>query len=234
VSREDNPDVFYGLNRKFEGAAKKPPRGIVNRKQRSGARISGCWVCGKDHMARANHPAVEVREALAKHRSNNAYLSADSIGELYIEEEESCDDGNTDPECEEANICIVEETINVAFLAGTYKRHYDDEMRKMRNELKRAYDHVDEFEGLILDSAANRRSTMCYGQYKTYCKMFGVRMNLKPSSGQNIKGIGGRRSTMGTAVVPVPFPNLKLILDVEFAIIPGDDTPSLLSLRDMR
>jgi hypothetical protein len=59
-------------------------------------------------------------------------------------------------------------------------------------------------------------------------------MNLKPSSGQNIKGIGGRRSTMGTAVVPVPFPNLKLILDVEFAIIPGDDTPSLLSLRDMR
>jgi hypothetical protein len=42
VSREDTTDVFYGLNRKFEGAARKPPRGIVNRKQRSGARISGC------------------------------------------------------------------------------------------------------------------------------------------------------------------------------------------------
>jgi hypothetical protein len=87
VSGENNPDVFCGLNRKFEGAARKPPRGIVNRKQRSGAGISVCWVCGKDHMARDNHPAVEVREALAKQRSNNAYLSADSIGELYIEEE---------------------------------------------------------------------------------------------------------------------------------------------------
>jgi hypothetical protein len=42
VSREDNSDVFYRLNRKFEGAARKPPRGIVNRKQRSGARIYGC------------------------------------------------------------------------------------------------------------------------------------------------------------------------------------------------
>jgi hypothetical protein len=49
-------------------------------------------------MARANRPAVEVREALAKHRSNNAYLSDDSIGDLYIEEEESCDDGKTDSE----------------------------------------------------------------------------------------------------------------------------------------
>jgi hypothetical protein len=138
-------------------------------------------------MERANRPAVEVREALAKHRSNKAYLSDDSIGDLYIEEEESCDDRKTDSESDEANICSVEETNNAAFLAGTYKQQYDDEMRKMRNELKRAYDHVDEFQGIILGSAANQRSKMCYGQYKTYCNIFGVRIKLKPSSGQNIK-----------------------------------------------
>jgi hypothetical protein len=33
VSREDTT-VFYGLNRKLEGTARKTPRGIVNRKQR--------------------------------------------------------------------------------------------------------------------------------------------------------------------------------------------------------
>ncbi len=49
---------------------------------------------------------------------------------------------------------------------------------------------------------------------------------------RRLRGIGGLSSPIGTAVIPVPFRDLKLVIDVRFQII-RDNVPSLLCMMDM-
>lgn len=69
-------------------------------------------------------------------------------------------------------------------------------------------------------------------QYDAYISDFGLRPSLRPGNGASIQVIGGRRTSIGAALLQIPFRDLRLIIDIHFLIIP-DDIPSFLSMNDM-
>lgn len=87
------------------------------------------------------------------------------------------------------------------------------------------------FNGVIIDTAANRRSIMSLNQYRAYQSEFGRKVPMRPAR-KDVKGIGGRSTVLGEVTIQIPFSKLNLIIDVEFSILP-DDTPSLLSNKDI-
>jgi hypothetical protein len=58
-------------------------------------------------------------------------------------------------------------------------------------------------------------------------------VGTKPSR-RHLKVIVSRMRRIGNSAVPIPFPGLGVIIDIDFIILPGKDGPSLLSLNDMR
>jgi hypothetical protein len=75
---------------------------------------------------------------------------------------------------------------------------------------------------------------MSLEQYRTHCILFGVRSNIRNLSvSHKIKGICRSIQVVGTAVIPVPFPELDVVLDVEFKMI-RENGLNLLSLKDMK
>jgi hypothetical protein len=73
---------------------------------------------------------------------------------------------------------------------------------------------------------------MSEAQYRAYCKEFGVTMKVRPEQTHRISGISGGVAVLGCALIPVAFPELGLVLDVNFKLTKGG--PSLLCLRDMK
>lgn len=61
-------------------------------------------------------------------------------------------------------------------------------------------------------------------------------LGLKAATNGQVKtvlhGIGGKRVPIGTARILIPLAELRVIEDVQF-LIPADNVPSLLSVRDM-
>lgn len=49
---------------------------------------------------------------------------------------------------------------------------------------------------------------------------------------RDVKGIGGKSMAIGEVTIKIPFPDLGILIDVEFSILDGD-TPSLLYNKDM-
>lgn len=88
------------------------------------------------------------------------------------------------------------------------------------------------FDGLRLDTGANRASVMCGNQYEAYTKEFGLRNAMRPAPDRTIRGIGGRRKAAGMEMIQIPFSDLGLVIDVDFVII-NEEVPSLLSMKDM-
>ncbi|CDF37987.1 unnamed protein product [Chondrus crispus] len=92
----------------------------------------------------------------------------------------------------------------------------------------------DTFRGLILDTGANRSSCMSLSQYKAYCRENNVPLSIDRTEGRTVSGFGGsKRGSLGSAIIPVPFVDLNVVLHVKFQIF-SHNSPSLLCLRDMR
>jgi hypothetical protein len=106
------------------------------------------------------------------------------------------------------------------------------EMKQMRNELHTPAESVPIFEGIIVDTGANKSSLMSLEQYRAYCKVFKVPANIKGAM-KMFKGIGVSRSSVGSVVIAIPFPKLGICADVEFQII-NENVPNLLSIRDLQ
>lgn len=73
---------------------------------------------------------------------------------------------------------------------------------------------------------------MSKGPCTAYCDNFVLLPSLRPGNGASVQGIGGRRTSVGTALIEIPFTHLHLLIDVNFLII-LEEVPSLLSLKDM-
>lgn len=73
---------------------------------------------------------------------------------------------------------------------------------------------------------------MSGNQYSQYCRKFGVKNSIKPSTGRNVRGIGGSRSSVGKATSQIPFMDLDVIVDIFFLLFEGH-VPSFLCTKDL-
>lgn len=89
-----------------------------------------------------------------------------------------------------------------------------------------------QFIGVPLDNCANRRSIMSKGQYKAYLYNFGLRPSLRPGNGAYLRTIGARRTSIGTALIQLPFTHLHIVIDLYFLVI-LEEVPLLLCMKDM-
>lgn len=89
------------------------------------------------------------------------------------------------------------------------------------------------FKGILIDSCAKRSPVMSYTQYRAYCEKFNVPMNIDNKNGRPMFGTGRTIKAIGTALVPIPFKNLDLVIDVHFQIM-KDKILSVLSMREMK
>ena len=89
------------------------------------------------------------------------------------------------------------------------------------------------FHGIIIDTGANWTSIMCFQQYREYCFEFKTKMRIDKSDSKNINGLFTGASSMGTAVIPIPFLGLGLILDIRFRIM-ENNCESLFCLHDLK
>ena len=145
-------------------------------------------------------------------------------------------------EAESVNIADVESQVfkeeeqflaNAAFIHGrTFNEHKRTEMMNMLTELRKG-ELEEAFDGIRIDTCANRSSVMSLNQYRAYCSRFQVPMKIDRADRKTIRGIGGKEETIGSTIIPVPFKGLGLILDVKFAIVKRK-VPSLLCMRDMK
>lgn len=91
---------------------------------------------------------------------------------------------------------------------------------------------AESFDGLRIDTCANRSSDMSLGQYKLYVRKFGLPEAIRQAEARAIKEIGGRQLALGAAKVQILLPRLGMVADVEVLII-EQDIPTFLSMKDM-
>jgi len=230
--------------RKFPKNAKrgKYSRSSSNRKL---SKIKGCWVCSKNHMANRFHSRDEIQKALEKHKKAGAYLCAEAVMEVFLaeSEEESSTDSEEESDDEDGLVHVAEEIrdlneelevelSNQVFLHTCgFLTHRKEEMEKLEQALT-VQERDSEFNGNIIDTGANRVSLKSLRQHRAYCKEHNTAANLRQSS-KRVSGLGGSKRSIGTASIPIPFPELGLVCEIDFHII-EDDVPSLLSLRDLK
>ena len=249
---ENEEKVFYGFGKKFGGKAMrrtKPFKHKRNHLKKKLASVKGCWVCGKNHNARGFHSPQEIIQAVNRIKNDSpkrAYTTREVnlIQEAYAALLGDGDDGSSESEGtsdddDEANFTEMDETqrqhhthlTNIAFSHGhSFTSDDDDEMRRMACAF--SFGEKSTFDGIILDTGANRVSAMSLSQYKAYCREFGCALAIDYSDNRSLNGIGGKSRAIGTAIIPIPFNSLGVVLDVKFRIM-KDHCPSLLSLRDM-
>lgn len=215
--------------------------------------VKVCFVYGRDHRANTEHSPEEVTAAIqrlkAKHPS--ALLTVEdlhSIVNMAIDEEEQdsrnedsdevlWNEDSDDDENSELVYMAVEDLESVErSLANNVFLHGLNQAGATPSAYVKSkrYGHLTtnpSFRVVTIDTAANRRSVMSRAQYSAYQHAFGRHVPMRPPK-NNVKGIGGRSSSIGEATLQIPFDKLGIIIDVEFSIL-AKDTPSLLSNRDM-
>lgn len=88
------------------------------------------------------------------------------------------------------------------------------------------------FDGVRLDTCCNKRTVMSWSQYTAYCSEFGLKGAIDRAVRTVLRGIGGKRMSMCTEKIQVPFTVLRIIIDVDLLIL-SEDVPALLSMKDM-
>ena len=212
--------------------------------------VKGCFVCGQDHMANNRHSREEVTAAInrLKSRHPSALLTIEDLSSVVNmvndnDIDQDKDDGNVmwneeGDESEDSDITYmlrtdadeVERSLSRnAFLHG--RSWSDTSSTVMFTTSNRTTSKKVKFNGITIDTAANRKSVMCEGQYLAYQLEFGRKIPIRPPK-KGVRGIGGRSEVIGEATIQIPFLKLHLIIDVEFSIL-KEISPSLLSNRDM-
>lgn len=83
-----------------------------------------------------------------------------------------------------------------------------------------------QFNGIVIYTAANRRSILSLNHYRSYQYEFGRKVSMHPVY-KDFKGIGGNPIVLGIVTIRILFSELNLIIVISFSIIP-DNTPSIL------
>lgn len=178
--------------------------------------VKGSFVCGQDHRSNTRHSREEVTAAIEKLKAKNpsALLpvedvqsavnmamesdatdqNSDGDGEVLWNEE---NDGSTESDIvymASSNMKSVEETLaNNAFTHGCLTNATDTqgiEDPYLTFYCYPAHKNQLQFKGIIIETAANRRSIMSESQYHAYQEEFGRRVPMRPPK-RDVKGIGG-------------------------------------------
>lgn len=75
-----------------------------------------------------------------------------------------------------------------------------------------------------------KRSVMSIRQYKAYCDILNLHIEIKPVTSKQVREIGGISKAVGVARVQTPFNGMNIVIDVKFLII-QDPIPTLLILK---
>lgn len=248
----DNEElVMYGLGQRYHGKARKS---LSKRKKGSYmlrkalASTKGCWVCHKNHKARDFHSKEEIVRALEKMKKEHpeivftvedmeelkevwmSYDSEESSDSVIIEDEESAAnliDLTTDQECHR----------NTEIFFATLSFAHGNSFAKQRSDIENQVSvftatPCKTFNGVIIDTGANRKSVMCTEQHKAYCNLFQIPLDIDSTEKGGVLGIGGRAKSIGITTLSVPFRELGLVVNVSFRLM-ETDCPSLLCLNDM-
>lgn len=71
------------------------------------------------------------------------------------------------------------------------------------------------FQGLRIDTCANRTSVISINQYKAYCRQFNFPSQINKTRKKSLRGLGGTSEPIGVARIPVPFKDLNLVIDIK-------------------
>ncbi len=250
----DTDNAFYGLRQRYRGHAERNVGhgGSKGRFQRSSskkrlAKIKGCWVCGANHMAHKFHSRDDIQKALEQHKKTGAYVSAeDVISVLLAESEESSSSDLAaldDDDGADSSAYLVEEILdlneelememsNKAFLYTCgFSAQRRKDIERMNRELG-TNERRSEFNGVLIDTGANRTSLMSLRQYRAYCREHGTPAHIDMDS-KRVCGLGGSTRSIGKATITLPCPCLSVVTDIDFHII-EEDVPTLLSLRELK
>lgn len=93
-------------------------------------------------------------------------------------------------------------------------------------------DIPNEFKGIRLETCTNSSSVLSKEQYPTYCRTLGLSPAIRIFEGRSIRVIGGRKTSIGTAVIQIPFKSFCLVIDFDFLLV-ADQVPKLLIMRRM-
>ena len=204
----------------------------------------GCWVCGENHKASEKHSPQEVKNAINKMSKEHpkalftaedlAYISNELTEEK--EEDETQDDDMFTSGDESDSVFytrtgedLVNHLADNAFFHGrNFQSNMNSQLDKMNHALQ-SKEEILNFRGIHLDTCANRTSIMSLAKYKYYCIEFDVPFRLQRGN-KSITGVGGSLTAIGTAVIPIPFKDLNITIDVKFAIMKENIASLLLSL----
>lgn len=87
------------------------------------------------------------------------------------------------------------------------------------------------FDGLRIDTTANKTSVISKCQYHEYCQIFSFPSIINSSRNIVIKGVVGSRTSVGIVVIQAPLKNLDIIIDISFLVF-EKRVPTLLSMKD--
>lgn len=93
-------------------------------------------------------------------------------------------------------------------------------------------DEPSKLKSFRLVTGGNRASVMSKEPYHAYCRPFGLRPAIQTTGGRASRGIGRRKTSIGSSTIQFAFNYLQLMIDVEFLLL-DDQVPTLLSMRDM-
>lgn len=89
------------------------------------------------------------------------------------------------------------------------------------------------FDGVIIDTGANRSSVISLTQYKAYCQQFGVSPNIQGDT-KSLLGLGKTVvKTLCYVTIQIPFVDLDIVIDLNFRVI-SQNQSTLLSLSDLK
>ena len=254
--RKEESNAFYGFGTRYGGDARRkfsksnrlnPQTSRRPHRKHNIGKRRGCIVCGKDHFARNHHSQDDIVAAIRRTKQSkpNALFVEENLMLTALDDESDSEgeDEQTESEESEGNLAIFHAAVepfnkrlgvklsNHAFCHGAFDRLQQKAYDDMHKALQKG--EPEEFEGIIMDTGANRSSMMSLQQYLIYCQDFGAVANINKGMASRVRGIGGKCQSIGVAIIPIPFPDLGITCDVLFHIIEGD-VPSLFCLSDMK
>lgn len=173
--------------------------------------VRGCFVCGRDHRANDRNRREEVSQAIRKLKEKHpsALITIEDLNALYNQsdpDDEDAESGNdvkwADDESGDSDLAFLtidqkedleERLAASAFLHGcsgeitSNSKFGNTTVFKRTNEITPSR----KFEGVRIDTGANRRSVMSRTQYQAYTKAFGLTNVIRRTKGREVRGIGG-------------------------------------------
>lgn len=108
---------------------------------------------------------------------------------------------------------------NLANSSSVHARSQVGDMKAALDKMKFQLKSKEElgFDGEELDNCCHILSVMPRSQWITYQREYGMKIPMNPTSRKTLNGFWVKGELLGYVNIQIPFPNLGLIIDVEFS-----------------